>query len=219
MNGNDPFASTSKALGRAAERRGQRSSDRRKSREDNYTSGNNNNRSSKSSSMTSTQSFDSKTQPPLPSRSGGGTNDGFPNTPSSSVGSKSSSRGNRGPSRGSRDVSLLDPKQPMASSRIASERLSGEKSVLDVLPPDYRYNPKTAAPNLYHLQKALEPKNGETKVDISLETLLGAADNDVRLHRARMQAGIEKGKPEIVSSQSIHLPHVSISSPFLAWLR
>ena len=87
----------------------------------------------------------------------------------------------------------------MASTRISEERMGAEKSILDVLPPDYRYNPKSTAPILYHLQKTLEPKNGETKIDISLETLLDAADNDVRLHRARVQAGIEQGAFTIVT--------------------
>ena len=91
----------------------------------------------------------------------------------------------------------------MESSRIGEERASGEKSVLDVLPPDYRYNPKVAAPILYHLQKTLEPKNGETRVDISLETLLNAAENDVRLHRARVQAGIEQGEFSIILSSAL----------------
>ena len=179
MNGKDPFASTSKALGRAAERRGQRG-DRRKSRDEN------DGRPASRSSTASTGSFDSSSQPPpLPSRNGSGAR-GYPETPSSS---KVSARSNMRSAGRSRDTpsSLLDSTTPM-SSRI------GEKSILDVLPPEYRYNPKAASPVLSHLQKSLESKSGETKVDIPLETLLSAADNDVRLHRARVQAGIEQGK-------------------------
>ena len=86
---------------------------------------------------------------------------------------------------GNRSPALVEGKQ---------YRGGGEKSILDVLPPEYRYNPKNAAPVLYHLQKTLESKNGESKVDVSLETLLNAADNDVRLHRARVKAGVEQGE-------------------------
>lgn len=176
MNGSDPFASTSKALGRAAERRGQRGGDR-----------NGSGAARNSKGMTLTASFDSSSQPPpVPSRNARGfSSDGMN---ASSHGKSSRSRGSGGNNRSSREY-------PSSSSRDHHHSAArSEKSILDVLPPEYRYNPKNAAPVLYHLQKTVESKNGENKVDVSLETLLNAADNDVRLHRARVKAGVEQGE-------------------------
>ena len=141
MNGSDPFASTSKALGRAAERRGQR-------RRDENGSGA---RSSKSG-MTATASFDSSSQQPsVPSRNYKGDTLGV-----SSSHNKSRSRGSG--SRSSREYQSSSSRDQQLHHSAAR----GEKSILDVLPPEYRYNPKNAAPVLYHLQKTLEPKNGES---------------------------------------------------------
>ena len=148
MPSSDPFAATSKALGRAEQRR--RDKERRQTNNE----------------VNASASFDSTSQPPLPSR---------------------------------RSAVYTEPPQMTAAPRASrtsavGPRVVSEKSILDVLPPEYRYNPKSAAPILYHLQKALEGKNGESKVDVPLDALLNAADNDVRLHRARVQAGIHHGE-------------------------
>lgn len=192
MQASDPFASTSKALGRAAERRGQRNR-----RDENAGTP----RSSKTNSMmASTSSFDSSSQPPpIPSRNTKG--GGFPDVASPSSNSSPYNNKSRSHTRSSGSGSRSREQQfPSSSPLVEGKQLrgggGGEKSILDVLPPEYRYNPKNAAPVLYHLQKTLEGKNtnGESKVDVSLETLLNAADNDVRLHRARVKAGIEQGE-------------------------
>jgi hypothetical protein len=84
---------------------------------------------------------------------------------------------------------------PSASNHTTSSTLSStqqqlydkDRSIYDALPPEYRHNPQATEPNLHYL-----PKLVETAELLSLRDLLQAAEQDVRLHRARVKASLEK---------------------------
>jgi hypothetical protein len=194
MKHRDPFASTSKALGRAEERRGQRSTRRQEE-----TSADPSPVQSSTKKVASTASFDSGSQPlPGPPRN---LQNVFPDAPDSNTSLVSEGRASRLRADPSRDIGrkgglrgIADsPRKSPADVKYSRVQSNRDKSVLDVLPADYRYNPKTAEPVLYHLQKVVTEK-AEAKEDFSLDDLLSAADNDARLHRARVQAGIGQGR-------------------------
>lgn len=90
-----------------------------------------------------------------------------------------------------------------------------ERSIYDSLPQEYQYNPKSAEPALHYLPRALNSNataptatrhkssryhdntnnNNNNSADngvVSLRNLLRAAEQDVRLHRARVQAGLQQ---------------------------
>jgi hypothetical protein len=58
------------------------------------------------------------------------------------------------------------------------------------LPPAFAVNPTLAPPELYFLPKLLASR-GEDADHCTLQELLEAAEDDTRLHRARIQAGID----------------------------
>jgi hypothetical protein len=85
------------------------------------------------------------------------------------------------------------------------------ETVLDVIPPEYLYDPQGAEPSLHYLPKVVassilaqtpHPQRGTTSNSNSnsnaagkfptLRMLLEAAQDDIRLHRARQQAGINR---------------------------
>jgi Exocyst complex component Sec10 len=71
-------------------------------------------------------------------------------------------------------------------------------NIHEALPLEYKYNPTTTAPILYYLPRLMQAIQPETKkggtpsppVSVSVHQWLRAAGGDVRLHRARVQAGI-----------------------------
>lgn len=72
---------------------------------------------------------------------------------------------------------------------------AAERNVYDYLPQDFLLNPRSAAPELYFLPKLLASR-GEDADSCTLQELLDAADDDVRLHRARIQAGLDSKMQE-----------------------
>ena len=82
------------------------------------------------------------------------------------------------------------------SSRKSS---SSDSGVLQNIPKEYLSNPEKAEPILYYLPKTSSNNSSETQSSSSgniksnkfpsLRVLLGAAHDDIRLHRARQQAG------------------------------
>lgn len=78
-----------------------------------------------------------------------------------------------------------------------------EKNVYEYIPEEFLHDPKTAEPMLHFLPKlinrvALEDDDPEP---IPLNDLLTAAEEDVRLHRARIKAGIERDQRLLRSYQ------------------
>ena len=89
------------------------------------------------------------------------------------------------------------------SSRAKDQQPSATERIHDVIPPGYLYNPKQADPVLYYLPRLMQ-KNLDAQQDptitggkkkaaqLSLRNLTRAAEEDVRLHRARIQAGLAR---------------------------
>jgi hypothetical protein len=110
----------------------------------------------------------------------------------------------RGRKTKSRDApSRTNSSQSGTTAQNASNNYQKERSVYDSLPQEYQYNPKTAEPQLYYLPRAMnsnatQPTASTSRYQnqdanaVSLRNLLRAAEQDVRLHRARVQAGIEQ---------------------------
>ena len=76
-----------------------------------------------------------------------------------------------------------------------------KERIYDSVPPSYLHNPKSADPILFYLprllENSLEAKDNPTlsggkkkAAQLSLRNLTKAAEEDVRLHRARVQAGL-----------------------------
>jgi hypothetical protein len=88
------------------------------------------------------------------------------------------------------------------SSNIAAFRggSTNERNVFETLPPAYQFNPKAADPVLFYLPRLLQQQQQQnaggssTHRNLSLDQLLTAAEDDVRLHRARIQASLEQGE-------------------------
>ena len=84
---------------------------------------------------------------------------------------------------------------PYSSS---STPLKGGNKTLDALPPTFLENPRQADPVLYYLPRLLSNMStninteDEDEMLLDLPKLLSAAQDDVRLHRGRVQAGLKK---------------------------
>lgn len=104
-------------------------------------------------------------------------------------------------------------------------------NIHETLPPEYLYNPKTTEPILYYLprllhavqqeqlqqqrllQQSTKGKNSNSNhhasvaavssVSVSLRELLRAAAGDVRLHRARVQAGIHNNNVKLIRTYQL----------------
>jgi hypothetical protein len=72
------------------------------------------------------------------------------------------------------------------------------ETVLDIIPPEYLYDPNSAEPSLHYLPKVVASSqhnqlHSKTTTNAgkfpNLRMLLAAAEDDIRLHRARQQAG------------------------------
>jgi Exocyst complex component Sec10 len=102
----------------------------------------------------------------------------------------------------------------------ASSNSNSNVNIHEALPPEYKYNPTTTAPILYYLprlQQAIQPENkkGGTPsppVSVSVHQWLRAAGGDVRLHRARVQAGIHNNLKLIrtyqLDSDPVHVARI-----------
>lgn len=115
------------------------------------------------------------------------------------------------------DNNIVPPASPRRSShkkpvRLTPLNVAGSRSAsshtantLETLPSEYLYNPKTTEPVLYYLPRLLQAVELEqqqqtagtaaanpSKNPVTLRELLRAAAGDVRLHRARVQAGLHQ---------------------------
>lgn len=86
------------------------------------------------------------------------------------------------------------------------ERIAGhDTNILDKLPVEYRYNPKTATPVLHFLPRLMAALASRAET-VPLRALLKAAEGDVQLHRARVQAALERDMKLIRSYKLDHDP-------------
>jgi hypothetical protein len=85
--------------------------------------------------------------------------------------------------------------------------MKGDANIHDRLPPEYRYNPKMAAPVLHYLPRLMAAVAARaTQEHVQLQQLLKAAQGDIRSHRARIQAGLERDMKLIWTYQLDHDP-------------
>lgn len=99
----------------------------------------------------------------------------------------------------------------LRSDRSGTSRFS-DNSALQNIPKEYLSKPDKAEPILYYLPKASSNNSGESHSSSggnvksnkfpSLRVLLAAAHDDIRLHRARQQAGKYRD-PKLISSYKI----------------
>jgi len=82
-------------------------------------------------------------------------------------------------------------KHKAVSSALAKDALL-QRGPYDYLPEEFLYNPKQASPILHFLPKLLADARQQDIDVIPLDALLQAADEDIRLHRARVKAGMER---------------------------
>lgn len=99
------------------------------------------------------------------------------------------------------------------SERTSGTRYSESTQVLSNIPKEYLSKPDKAEPILYYLPKASNNNNNDSFVAAggnikstsafpSLRVLLAAAQDDIRLHRARQQAGKYRD-PKLLSTYKI----------------
>jgi hypothetical protein len=98
----------------------------------------------------------------------------------------------------------------MSSGKIGSKK--ADTNVLQTIPKEYLSKPDKAEPILYYLPKTSGSNNNEnfnssggnikSNKFPSLRVLLAAAQDDIRLHRARQQAGKYRD-PKLISSYKI----------------
>ena len=211
----DPFASTSQALGRARERRTQRTSTsggRRGLEEDedeDHPPQPTEQRHRRSSSSKHRHTESSGSDAAIPSRTS--QNKGTPSRPSSKSseptssttpsrqhrklgsGSNHNDEGSQPlqttPHRGGVSTNITRPKKSKSLTSGADHGGS-----MDSLPSTFRTNPKQADPILFYLPRLISSEEKDDESLLDLKSLLQAAEDDVRLHRGRVQAGLKKGK-------------------------
>lgn len=96
--------------------------------------------------------------------------------------------------------------------RSSKKSSSSDSGVLQNIPKEYLSNPEKAEPILYYLPKTSGNNSSESQSSSSgtiksnkfpsLRVLLGAAHDDIRLHRARQQAG-KLSDPKLISTYKI----------------
>ncbi|KAL7561131.1 hypothetical protein ACA910_009186 [Epithemia clementina (nom. ined.)] len=212
----DPFAKTSQALGRARDRRSQQrtpgaGSSRRGLQEDDDEPPPERQRSSPSKPP---RNLDSGSEPAaIPTRANDKNNNNVAAPTSSRNKSEpSSTAAIETPGRKKAGISNLDSgSQPASSSSPSASKPKKSKSItavaspdhgaggsvggpksLDTLPNTFLTNPKQADPILFYLPRLISSEEKDEEFLLDLKSLLQAAQDDVRLHRGRVQAGLKK---------------------------
>ena len=98
------------------------------------------------------------------------------------------------------------------SDRTGASKFTENSNVLQNIPKEYLSKPEKAEPILYYLPKTSNSSNNESQNTSggniksnkfpSLRVLLSAAQDDIRLHRARQQAGKYRD-PKMISTYKI----------------
>jgi hypothetical protein len=86
------------------------------------------------------------------------------------------------------EMNFRKPPSSSSTSRDTSNSRA-ERNINDYLPESFLYQPKQADPILFYLPRLVQSRRNEP---IALQKLLTAADEDARLHRARVKAGLEQ---------------------------
>lgn len=107
---------------------------------------------------------------------------------------------------------LANTNTTSSNSNSNSNAPTAALNVTESLPPEYRFNPTTTEPILYYLPRLLlavqqqqqeKNKKNSAATAVSLRDLLRAAAGDVRLHRARVQAGLANGDTKLIRTYQI----------------
>mmetsp|Transcript_12395 Transcript_12395/g.34371 ORF Transcript_12395/g.34371 Transcript_12395/m.34371 type:complete len:1220 (-) Transcript_12395:59-3718(-) len=193
----DPFASTSQALGRARERRKERAG-----------GGSVKQRPSAARRGLEEEEPDEDLQRPSQARKDSSKESGSEPAAIPSRANRSSHKPSQqqppppaeSSQRSSKHSSSKDKsskKSHTSSKPLPSSAPKEGNKTLDHLPPGFRERPEQADPVLYYLPRLLSKTNNnntdnDEEVLLDLPSLLNAAQDDVRLHRGRVQAGLKK---------------------------
>jgi len=89
---------------------------------------------------------------------------------------------------------IIDEEPPTSDRKIKSKINYDSSHVPDGIPEEYKKNRESTEPILYYIQQCPE--------DASLARLLKAAEEDVRLHQARIKAVVQNN-PKLVTSYKL----------------
>ena len=202
----DPFASTSQALGRAKDRRTNRTSSsgrsgrsgRRGLEEQDDDGERHHQESSERRSGKQRNANDSGSEPPtIPTRGSAKQRGSTAASPSTIPGpNRRKSTTKAETVRQDESLTTIPAKSRRSKSTTSAldhvGSMAGPKA-LDTLPSTFQNNPKQADPVLFYLPRLINSEDKDDEGMLDLKTLLQAAQDDVRLHRGRVQAGVKKG--------------------------